>query len=116
VAPGVPSGKKKWNAKTRNEPTHAHPRICPLVDFFKDHNFYYLILPPTLPSLDSIPDPDAPPAKDLFDLVEQHPHGLPAHLVRSYLGQIADAMTFRHMRRIVHRDINVDLSANGDRC
>ena len=97
----------------------AHPSICPLIDFFEDRNFYYLILPSTLPSLDSIPDPDAPPAKDLFDLVEQHPDGLPTHLARSYLGQIADAMAFLHMRGIVHRDIkdeNVVLSANGDRC
>lgn len=102
----------------------AHPNICPLVDFFEDRNFYYLILPSTLPSLDSTSHADAaiglpPPPKDLFDLVEQHPVGLPAHLVRSYLGQIADAMAFLHMRGIVHRDIkdeNVVLSANGDRC
>ena len=103
----------------------AHPNICPLIDFFEDRNFYYLILPSTLPPLDSVPDADAdgglhrPPPKDLFDLVEQHPLGLPAHLVRSYLGQIADAMAFLHMRGIVHRDIkdeNVVLSANGDRC
>lgn len=100
----------------------AHPNICPLVDFFEDRNFYYLILPSTLPSLDSTSDADLslpPPPKDLFDLVEQHPVGLPAHLVRSYLGQIADAMAFLHMRGIVHRDIkdeNVVLSANGDRC
>jgi protein-serine/threonine kinase len=103
----------------------AHPNICPLIDFFEDRNFYYLILPSTLPPVDSTHDADAdsrllsPPPKDLFDLVEQHPLGLPAHLVRSYLGQIADAMAFLHMRGIVHRDMkdeNVVLSANGDRC
>lgn len=99
----------------------AHPNICPLIDFFEDRNFYYLILPSTLPPLDADPDVGLlpPPPKDLFDLVEQHPMGLPAHLVRSYLGQIADAMAFLHMRGIVHRDIkdeNVVLSANGDRC
>jgi len=84
-------------------------RTRTLIDFFEDRNFYYLTLPSTLPSLDSTPDPDAPPAKDLFDLVEQ------LHdLVRSYLGQIANAMAFLHMRRVVHRDIkdeNVVLNA-----
>ena len=100
----------------------GHPNICQLIDFFEDRNYYYLILPSTLPPLDSTTTaaPDAPPAaKDLFDLVEQHPLGLPVHLVRSYLGQIADAMAFLHMRGIVHRDIkdeNVVLSANGERC
>ena len=94
----------------------GHPNICPLIDFFEDRNFYYLILPSTLPPFDSN---TTPAAKDLFDLVEQHPLGLPPHLVRSYLGQIADAMAFLHMRGIVHRDIkdeNVVLSANGERC
>ena len=63
--------------------------------------------------------PFPPPPKDLSDLVEQHLVGLPAHLVRSYLGQIADAIAFPHIRGIVRRDIkdeNVVLSANGDRC
>ena len=87
----------------------------------EDRNFYYLILPSTLPAADADTGvtPFPPPPKDLFDLVEQHPVGLPAHLVRSYLGQIADAIAFLHMRGIVHRDIkdeNVVLSANGDRC
>jgi len=105
----------------------GHPNICPLIDFFEDRNYYYLVLPSTLPPMDSTSSTDTgedemplpPPAKDLFDLVEQHPLGLPAHLVRIYLGQIADAMAFLHMRGIVHRDIkdeNVVLSANGDRC
>jgi len=126
--------EKYWEYTTVMQPdwewqegkiVRAHPNICPLIDFFEDRNFYYLILPSTLPSLDSTTDADAdlgllaPPPKDLFDLVEQHPIGLPAHRVRSYLGQIADAMAFLHMRGIVHRDIkdeNVVLSANGERC
>lgn len=92
----------------------GHPNICPLIDFFEDKNFYYLILPSALPPPDSEPRP-----KDLFDLVEIHPQGLPPALVRSYLGQMADAMAFLHNRGIVHRDIkdeNVVLSADGKHC
>lgn len=92
----------------------GHPNICPLIDFFEDKNYYYLILPSALPPPDAEPRP-----KDLFDLVEIYPEGLPAHLVRSYLGQIADAMAFLHNRGIVHRDIkdeNVILNSNGDHC
>jgi protein-serine/threonine kinase len=92
----------------------GHPNICPLIDFFEDKNFYYLILPSALPPPDAEPRP-----KDLFDLVEVHPQGLPPLLVRSYLGQIADAMAFLHNRGVVHRDIkdeNVVLSADGKHC
>jgi hypothetical protein len=31
----------------------GHPNICPLIDFFEDRNFYYLILLTTLLPLDS---------------------------------------------------------------
>jgi serine/threonine protein kinase len=44
--------------------------------------------------------------------------GLPAPLIRSYLGQIADALAFLHARGICHRDIkdeNVVLAEDG-RC
>ncbi|CAG7847106.1 SubName: Full=Related to serine/threonine-protein kinase {ECO:0000313/EMBL:CCA69109.1} [Serendipita indica DSM 11827] len=93
---------------------NGHPNVCQLLDFFEDRNFYYLILPSFLPPADGEPRP-----KDLFDLVEVHPQGLPAYLVRTYLGQIADGMAFLHQRGIVHRDIkdeNVVLSADGSHC
>lgn len=78
---------------------------------------------------------DEPPPKDLFDLVELYPHGLPPALIRSYLGQLADALCFLHLKGIgmlsfrsritklimktVHRDIkdeNVVLGSNPGRC
>ncbi|GJJ09640.1 hypothetical protein Clacol_003864 [Clathrus columnatus] len=95
----------------------GHPNICPLLDFFEDAHFYYLLMPAT----SSIPksfDAEPPPA-DLFDLVELYPNGLPSHLVRSYLGQIADAMCFLHAKGIVHRDIkdeNVVLGPSDGQC
>ncbi|KAI0651804.1 kinase-like domain-containing protein [Trametes meyenii] len=91
----------------------GHPNICPLLDFFEDNHYYYLVLPSTTPE----PKPDEPPPPtDLFDLVESYPHGLPPNLVRTYLGQIADACAFLHSKGIVHRDIkdeNVVLGPNG---
>ena len=75
----------------------GHPNICPLLDFFEDAHFYYLVLPSTSPP--PSPDGDALPT-DLFDLVELYPEGLPAHLIRSYLGQIADALCFLHSKGI----------------
>jgi protein-serine/threonine kinase len=75
----------------------GHPNICPLLDFFEDNHYYYLVLPSTIPE----PPPNAPiPSSDLFDLVESYPNGLPPSLVRSYLGQIADAMSFLHSKGI----------------
>ena len=76
---------------------YGHPNICPLIDFFEDTHYYYLVLPSTTP--EPIPDQPSPPS-DLFDLVESYPNGLPAHLVRTYLGQIADAMCFLHSKGI----------------
>lgn len=131
----------------------GHPSIIPLLEFFEDAHFYYLILPATNPSFPAspfptisltsgsyiqpspsstpVPLPDSllfhgstpppPPAKfpsDLFDLVEKFPTGLPAPLIRGYLGQIADALAFLHTRGICHRDIkdeNVVLAEDG-RC
>lgn len=81
---------------------NGHPNICPLLDFFEDNHYYYLVLPSTTP--EPVPGSPPPPA-DLFDLVESYPNGLPANMIRSYLGQIADALCFLHSKGIVHRDI-----------
>ncbi|KAG6902889.1 hypothetical protein C0995_010059 [Termitomyces sp. Mi166 len=93
----------------------GHPNICPLLDFFEDSHFYYLVLPSTTPEHR---DNEPPPPSDLFDLVETFPQGLPANAIRSYLGQIADALFFLHSHGIVHRDVkdeNVVLGPKG-RC
>jgi serine/threonine protein kinase len=76
---------------------NGHPNICPLLDFFEDSHYYYLVLPSTLP--EQLPDQPAPPS-DLFDLVENYPQGLPPASIRSYLGQLADALAFLHERGI----------------
>ncbi|KDR85039.1 hypothetical protein GALMADRAFT_233637 [Galerina marginata CBS 339.88] len=99
-----------WKA---GQTVKGHPNICPLLDFFEDNHYYYLILPSTTP--ERLPNSPSPPS-DLFDLVETYPHGLPPDLIRSYLGQIADAVCFLHSHGIVHRDIkdeNVVLGPNG---
>lgn len=76
---------------------NGHPNICPLLDFFEDNHYYYLVLPSTTP--EPVPNEPSPPA-DLFDLVESYPHGLPPPSIRSYLGQIADALCFLHSKGI----------------
>ncbi|KAH9937648.1 kinase-like domain-containing protein [Fomitopsis serialis] len=81
---------------------NGHPNICPLLDFFEDNHYYYLVLPSTTPEPK---DGEPTPPSDLFDLVESYPRGLPPDSIRSYLGQMADAMTFLHSKGIVHRDI-----------
>lgn len=81
----------------------GHPNICPLNDFFEDNHYYYLVLPSTTP--EHLPNKPAPPS-DLFDLVETYPHGLPAHLIRTYLGQIADAVCFLHSQGIGECDFS----------
>ena len=87
--------RKGWH---EGDVVHGHPNICPLIEFFEDRNYYYLILPSSTPR--PLPPPNPPPPGDLFDLVELHPQGLPPHLIRSYLGQIADALSFLHARGI----------------
>lgn len=71
----------------------GHPNICPLIDFFEDNHFYYIVLPSIGPE-HLIGQPKPP--SDLFDLVEAYPYGLPPALIRTYLGQIADALNFLH--------------------
>ncbi|PBK77274.1 kinase-like protein [Armillaria solidipes] len=91
----------------------GHPNICPLLDFFEDSHYYYLVLPSSTPEHRA--DEPSPPS-DLFDLVESYPHGLPPSSVRTYLGQIADALCFLHSHGIVHRDVkdeNVVLGPHG---
>jgi protein-serine/threonine kinase len=71
----------------------GHPNICPLLDFFEDDHYYYLVLPSTIPEQ----KPHEPsPASDLFDLIENFPQGLQPSSIRSYLGQLADALCFLH--------------------
>jgi serine/threonine protein kinase len=105
-----PDDQEDW---IEGKAVKGHPNICPLLDFFEDSHFYYLVLPYTTPQLQ---ESDAPPASDLFDLVESYPHGLPPGDIRTYLGQIADALGFLHSHGIVHRDIkdeNVVLAPGG---
>ncbi|KAF9241326.1 kinase-like protein [Melanogaster broomeanus] len=91
----------------------GHPNICPLMDFFEDIHYYYLVLPSTTP--ERLPN-ESPPPTDLFDLVESYPDGLPPASIRSYLGQLADSLSFLHKHGIVHRDVkdeNVVLGPDG---
>ncbi|KAI6047607.1 kinase-like protein [Pisolithus marmoratus] len=91
----------------------GHPNICPILDFFEDNHYYYLVLPSTVP--DCLPDQPSHPT-DLFDLVEAYPEGLPPMHIRTYLGQLADALCFLHSHGIVHRDVkdeNVVLGPDG---
>ena len=75
----------------------GHPNICPLLDYFEDSHYYYLLLPSSTPAV----KPGEPhPPSDLFDLVESYPQGLPPSSIRTYLGQIADALSFLHSHGI----------------
>ncbi|KAF8973969.1 kinase-like domain-containing protein [Flammula alnicola] len=88
------SVEPKQNEWKEGQVVKGHPNICPLLDFFEDNHYYYLILPSTTP--ERLPNEPAPPS-DLFDL-------------------IADAVCFLHSHGIVHRDIkdeNVVLGPNG---
>lgn len=83
----------------------SHPNICRMLDFFEDHEFYYLVMP----CFGS--------GQDLFDYIESAPDGLAAFQCRSIFGQVADALWFLHANNIVHRDIkdeNVVLDGEGN--
>ncbi|TDL28483.1 kinase-like protein [Rickenella mellea] len=112
----IPASDNSDDAWVEGEAVKGHPNICPLLDFFEDNHYYYLVMPSTTPTKTA---KDVKPPSDLFDLVEGYPQGLPAHLIRSYLGQIADALCFLHSKGIVHRDIkdeNVVLGATPGKC
>ncbi|PWN93995.1 hypothetical protein FA10DRAFT_264590 [Acaromyces ingoldii] len=84
--------------------TLHHPSLCRMLDFFEDHEFYYLVMP----CFGS--------GQDLFDYVESQPHGLSSSQVRSIFGQVADGLRFLHANNIVHRDVkdeNVILDGKG---
>lgn len=91
---GVGSDAMEW---VEGKTVKGHPNICPLLDFFEDSHYYYLVLPSSSPE----PIPKAPSQPgDLFDLVETYPQGLPPSNIRTYLGQIADALCFLHSHGI----------------
>jgi serine/threonine protein kinase len=92
--PDTLDGGASW---VKGKIVKGHPNICPLLDFFEDDHYYYLILPSTTP--EQQPN-EPPPASDLFDLVENFPQGLQPNSIRSYLGQLADALCFLHSHGI----------------
>lgn len=82
----------------------GHPSLCKMLDFFEDHEFYYMVMP------------CFGRGQDLFDHVESQPHGLSSLQVRCIFGQIADGLRFLHHNNIVHRDVkdeNVILDGKG---
>jgi serine/threonine protein kinase len=113
--PWNPSRFTRWQPEQKNSPWNeflpkdveddwvegkiikGHPNICPLLDFFEDSHYYYLVLPSSTP--EKLSNEPSPPS-DLFDLVESYPQGLPPSKIRTYLGQIADAVAFLHSHGI----------------
>ncbi|CAK9784352.1 kinase-like protein [Cutaneotrichosporon oleaginosum] len=94
------------SSEIKHAPERGHPNVCKLLDFFEDREFYYLVMPRYGTGV------------DLFDYVESHPDGLHPFEVRSFVGQLTDAVRFLHTNGIVHRDIkdeNVILDGEG-RC
>lgn len=116
----------------------GHPNICPLLDYWEDSEFYFLVSslscvlhsgsgahprprPQVMPQATASPtsDPDSHPrhGQDLFDYVDAHPDGLAPRDIHRILSQVADAVWFLHEHQIVHRDIkdeNVTLDADGN--
>ena len=92
MEPGTKDPHDYW---VEGSQVNGHPNICPLLDFFEDDNYYYLVMPCITPV-----DMEPTPPSDLFELVESYPDGLPPHMIRSYLGQIADALYFLHSQGI----------------
>ncbi|BEJ17094.1 hypothetical protein CspHIS471_0604950 [Cutaneotrichosporon sp. HIS471] len=94
------------SSELKHGPERGHPNVCKLLDFFEDREFYYLVMPRYGTGV------------DLFDYVESHADGLDPFEVRSFVGQLTDAVRFLHANGIVHRDIkdeNVILDGEG-RC
>ncbi|GAA5876921.1 hypothetical protein JCM3774_000540 [Rhodotorula dairenensis] len=92
----------------------GHPSICPLLDYWEDSEFYFLVMPQATAA--SSPHPDQRRGQDLFDYVDAHPDGLAAADIHNILSQVADALWFLHEHSIVHRDIkdeNVAMDPTG---
>lgn len=73
-----------------------------MIDFFEDHEFYYLVMPRFGADLDSF---GSTGGQDLFEFVDLHPNGLDIGTVRKIVRQLADAIAFLHHHGIAHRDI-----------
>jgi cyclin-dependent kinase-like len=43
--------------------------------------------------------------KNLLEVLEEHPTGVPSHCVRAYIYQLVCALQWCHANRVVHRDI-----------
>ncbi|GAA5945397.1 hypothetical protein JCM3775_003882 [Rhodotorula graminis] len=105
-----------WHGGKDGAPVQTgHPNVCPLLDFWEDAHYYYLVMP----SATAEPTHGAQPrhGQDLFDFVDAHPDGLGPAPLQRILAQIADAVCFLHEHSIVHRDIkdeNVVLDPEGN--
>ncbi|GMG27286.1 unnamed protein product [Ambrosiozyma monospora] len=109
-----------------------HPNIQRIVDFFEDENCYYLetmqhgggvyaipdsststsessvaATPTTNQAFDKLPPPlsTAPPAVDLFDLIELKQDTMTEMECKYIYYQICSAMAHLHAHGVVHRDI-----------